>query len=362
MSLAKPNNISDYVKSETDIGLFVHTIANHWSETHTKETDDRWANLPYQAKQLIWITAAYFNGYVCPSERTVPNMQKLLSSCYPISKRCDGTPFEVIITDTKEESLIKKYDYFELHTFGVHSNCYREVVRMSIEALQEITQESVAEAFTNATEEERASHPAEDLFGPLEGITGQEFQMVQYEAYDTALHEAGHAVAYYLLGMDFAGVTIQPTDRNMGHVGRTIKHNVVYEPHKEAIAMYAGEIAVEVVLKQKLRSAWSAYNDCKYATKIIKQEVIQELSNPRDTYQYVFINADVLGLADKESPYIIYETIRRCVALRQEAVELITTHKDLVSALADELLKKQSMPREDVIQFLDDWKTQQNPQ
>ena len=350
------NRLCDYISTDTDIDLFVRTVANLWSDNHTKDTDDIVSVLPRQALQLLWIVAAYLNKDVRPSERTLDNMIKLLGACIPQAKRRDQTPFDILIEDCKIESIQDKYAYFKHQTFGVHSNCYRETVRLCTEALREVSLTELIEAInTSKNKRDAATEDSpKPLFGALTQNTGQDLQAELYTKLNTAIHEAGHAVAHYLLKEDFSGVTIVETDKSAGCVvlGEWCKK----ESH-EAIIDYAGAAAVEVFFAPVPTNVHGNRTDMRLATQAVKREVINELSNPRDALQYIFIDADALGLADKESPYIIYETIKRCVDLRQEAIDLITSHKDLVAALAEELLKKQSMPSEEVIQFLDEWKT-----
>ena len=360
MSQTETRNISEYIQTEANINLFVDAIADLWAEAHTKETDDHWTILPKQCHQLLWVIAAYLKEAVAPSERTIESMQKLLPTCLPLTKRHDDTTFDTLIGDCNIKNIQDNYAYFKNETFGIHSNCYRETVRLCQEALQELSQEDIEKALKNTEDKEEPSS-ATTLFGTLDGLTGQEHQILHYEAYPTALHEAGHAVAFYLLGIDFSGVTIIPADSNMGHVRPALK-KPAGTPREEAIITYAGAVGEAVALKHSHYSAWSSRGDYREATKIIKEEVIQDLSSPHEAYQYVFIDADILGLADQESPYIIYETIKRCAAIQQETIDLITEHKDMVIALAEELVKKQSMPSEEVIAFLDAWQSQHNPQ
>lgn len=348
------NNLLSCVKTEEDINLFVCTINQLWSQIHTKETDDVVLNLPPQSLQLIWIVTTYLKQNVKPSEHTIDSMLKLLKTCIPEPKWYDQTTFDILIENANQEIIKERYEYFKYRVFGIHSNCYREIVQLCLDALQEMQSETIVEAFKKAKKKsihQELQDIKEPFFGKLVQRTGQDYQVEQYEKYLTALHESSHAVAAYFLDLNFSGISIVTADNSSGCIQP--KEWTKEEAHKKAICYYAGAVGEIAVLKPVFPTVWQNRSDVHEATKIIKKEVVQELSNPQEAMKYVFVDADVLGLMDKESPYIIYETVRRCVELRQQAFDLIASNKDMVVALAQELLEKQYLPSEEVIKFLD---------
>ncbi len=358
--VSNKNMLFDYIKTEEDVTCFIETINNLHIEQQTNDNQEYLSSLPETVLQLLWIVTAWIIENTQPADRTIKNMIKLLETCTPLTKRVEKNAFDFIMEDCQQESIKTKYEYFKYRTFGIHSNCYQETKNQCIRILSELPLEQIIELLQiNKIEQStKIDDKNEPFWGTFNKITGQKLQIRLYEIPLTALHEAGHAIACYLLNVEMDGVTIISADDASGLV--KIKHKL--KPSKKAIIDYAGLVTEEVVFAPAYLRVWEASVDTKHATNIVKKEIIQELSNIREAQKYIFIDADELGLADNESPYIIYKTIQRCIELRQQAIDLISANKDMVIALAQELLEKKYMPGEEVVAFCDAWKSQNNHQ
>ena len=183
----------------------------------------------------------------------------------------------------------------------------------------------------------------EDLFNNLCHASGQEYQRMLYSEFRTAIHEAGHAVAGYLFKKDIVGITVVPSENNLG----TVCFND-YSP----IDYYAGDLAEEIYFNEKYIYPWACGPDFRNATKKTKTEVITETEENGLMQKYIHIDSDELGLKDKESPYVIKETIDRCNIYYNEARKLMVENIDLVEALAKKLMKEKTMCSGEVESFL----------
>lgn len=354
-----PTNPYAYIQSDEDVFVFLKITY----DIAMNDADDD-SNISQEAMQLLWILTAYLLHTCNIEDRTIESLIKLLNGpCAPASQREEKTTFDIMIEDWSEDhpELSKKYEYFKYNVFGVYSNCYKRIVSECLEVLNGVPFEKVAEEQKKikSTQNVLSDKDKASFFGfdKLIPIKGQNLQLRLYNKRQTAVHEAGHAVACYILKEPLDGATIIDSSKtgSMGHI--QVPKDYICEASAKAIRLFAGSIAEEIIYQFPFIPAWESESDFRRATSIIKNEIIANFSEPGQAQKYIFIDQEVLGLADKESPYIVYETIKRCVELRQAAFDLIVANKGLVEALAQELLDKKSMTGEEVISFLDNIST-----
>lgn len=341
------DNPFKYIHSQDDVIAFVRAIADVSASAGTAHP------IPYNVLRFLWVVAAYLLHSCRKEDLSVASMQKILKlACTPAPQRDFPTTFDIMVGDCQDETIKKNYEYFKVRTFGTYSNCYKKILALAMNVLESMPLDLILKKLQDIQSNESAPDTTDKpLFGELIQNKGQDLQYELYRKRLTTVHEAGHAVAYYLLGVDFLGADCIPYDTGDGHVLNEASDTI--EPYKDAIISFAGLVAEEVVYGPAAFDAWLSSSDSKHATELIKNEVITDLSNPVDAQKYVFIDADALGLQDKESPYIVYETIKRCLDLRQTALQMMEDHKPMVEALAEELLEKKSLAAEEIKEFLD---------
>lgn len=198
------------------------------------------------------------------------------------------------------------------------------------------------------TKDPNAPHDSEKpLFGECASTSGREFINDLYCERAVAIHEAGHAVAAYLLNVKLYGVSIIPNSFHTGHVSFADTKNLALE--NNIIITYAGEVAEQVLFAN---AGIAPYTDLEYVVQKVKETVLSEGELHEIAYKYKFLPGYELGLKDGEYPYVIYETINRCMKYYTKTYELIEQNKNLVQALSEELIKKKSFTGSEVESFL----------
>lgn len=340
------NILCSNVQSQDDITALIWTI----EKLVTSKDASKFVKT--ESLQLLWIIFAFLRVACNPEDFSIASALKILSACAPSPDRDLKTIFDIMVEDLSDPSTVfikEQYAYFKYSVFGTYSGFYGSIVTECKEILHSVSDDEVVSVYNNdnTVSSELGLKNDVELFGKLM----DQAKISPYEAWDTAIHEAGHAVAHYLFDSDFCGITIVPADNYSGLVKLAQEQTFNFE--KEAIFMLAGDAADEVFgLLRPCRSLVCSH-DFKHATAFLKDEIISRVKDSDMLHEYVFIDREVLGLKEKESPYIVYETIKRCVELREDATKLIQENRDLVEALALELLEKKSMAGEEVKVFLD---------
>ena len=335
------DNIFNHIRSLQDLDDFIEAVKIVYNSREGVCT------VSVVSLQLLWCVAAYVCFTARTDEHNIQAMAHILNkACNPTKERSQKNTFSIMVDNSSDEHLKENYDYFMLRVFGTYSNYYKTILKESREILDFIVSENEAliSSFKNISKTE-LNENREKLFGKLSNKTGQDKQIELYDRRKVAVHEAGHAIANILLKNPFAGVSIVSTSEGLGCVQPIGWSEVSSE--KKVISLYAGIAAEDVFFSPVFLDVWGASNDIQRATKIVKDDVLNETRVQASAQEYIFVDTDVLGL-NNDSPFIVYETIKRCVQLRQKAVELITTNKHLVQSLAEELLIKESLAYEEV--------------
>ena len=155
----------------------------------------------------------------------------------------------------------------------------------------------------------------------------------------TAYHEAGHAVARWAQGMGMREVTIIPDEKegSLGHVNphripKRVRDNLEFSyslaaegrARKEIIVLFTGYEAQRLVSLKISRFSWSA--DRKGIDDLLCHFVSDSYST--------------------QKLYLLWWKL-----LHAQAQKLVTNHKDLISALAEHLLKCERMSGCEVREF-----------
>ena len=340
------------IESDEDVTIFVTTFRDVIFDSLDNKIISK------EAQQLLWLLVWFVYHQTNKEEHSFESIQTLLDkTCTPVSYKEVQNAFDILIGDCTQPDIKEKYEYFKYNVYGLHSNCYKRIVSECLDLLTVLPADDFLEEFQKNKQNQTV--PVDEnikfLFGKLAYKTGQVLQIDLYEKQATAIHEAGHAVAHYLLNVPFDGVDIIPADDHCGIV-KAAPSFYEADASDKAVIFFAGSVAEDIVFQPSFSRVWNASYDFNWATKIIKEEIITQYSEPGQAQKYIFIDPGELGLAAHESPYIVFETIKRCVELRQAAFDLISANLSLVEALAHELLEKKIMTSEEVISFLDERK------
>ena len=180
---------------------------------------------------------------------------------------------------------------------------------------------------------------------------GQSYQAMLQEKPETAVHEAGHAVAHYLLGQEMVGASLHRKKDTGGWV--RLADPASLDPNERAVASYAAFAATKLIFG--VENYYGCGQDFSISTRVIKEAAQEEANKKGIAQQFLFIDADELGLADQESSYVVAETIRRCMDCYERAFDLIESHKSLVDLLAMRLLQKEAMTGAEIKAFCDEY-------
>jgi len=159
----------------------------------------------------------------------------------------------------------------------------------------------------------------------------------------TAYHEAGHAVAYFVYGLDFDYVSIMPEQIegiSLNGVVRRLSpvHSLPRSPEDVDLyvsrvinALYAGGISASLYASGPLLSASNASDECK----------IKNLCQKRDNWKCKF------PVGPKGDLYLKQRY--------QETLELMISHARLIDAVARALLLKQKLLHNEVAELYQAW-------
>ena len=426
-----------YLRTEEDVNRFVANIRKTAGEKGTNDF-----------LQFMWLITMYLVKYCCPHDRSIETMLKVVKdACQPF--QLDGIPltFEIMLEDTKDESLLEKFNLFKVKVISFDSSVYHKVYHDSIAFLSSVDEKDlltnlkyfaypthavlregdseyevwVSPSRSKIKSEYYGLHTFEVFFpsfffddkamkefGILHGrnawdlraflsenlegfltfvknsmtareslsvrpdfsgsdedlrvvqslyeeiptkLTGQAYQSRLQEKLFIAVHEAGHAVAHSLFGHEIVGASLH---RIKGYGGRVrVADRASLDPTKSAVSSYAAFIAVKLICG--VEDYFGSGEDFICATQVIKEAVENEAKEKGNAQQLLYIDADELGLADKQSPYVVAETIRRCMDCYDRAFSMIEENKNLVDLLAARLLQKETMTGAEIKAFCDDY-------
>lgn len=164
-----------------------------------------------------------------------------------------------------------------------------------------------------------------------------------------AYHEAGHALATKLLtDEEVPKVTIISSTSGAGGVTfRTPKETSLYSRkyiRKLIQIMYAGRVGEYVLLQDEDELTTGASDDIKQATNLIKQYITTfGMSN---TFGMINLNEFSKGTSiinSSDTDRVIKEASKMSNELYEEILKLLQEHKDLLKAIAEELLEKETL-------------------
>lgn len=438
ISFNKSENPFAYLRTEEDVNRFVTNIR--------KTAGEKGIN---RFLQFMWIITMYLVKNCSPLDRSIATMLKVVKeACQPVTKGEYKLTFEFMVEDTKDASLLEKFELFKTEMISFDSSTYQKIYQDSVAFLSSVqdkdllknlgylaypTQAVLREGNTeyelwftpsasnkvkaeyygcdtfevflpsvffddNAMQEFGIFHDRKPwnlnvfIFENLKGLLnlvkrsmtvgnsgsvrkdftdldedfsmvrslfddipskrkGQSYQAMLQEKPEFAVHEAGHAVAHYLLGHEMVGASLHRIKDTGGWV--RLADSAFLDPNERAIASYAGFAATKLICG--VENYYGCGEDFLQATSVIKEAVQEEAKKQGIAQQLLYIDADELGLADQESPYVVAETIRRCMDCYERAFDLIEQHKSLVDLLAMRLLQKEAMTGAEIKAFCDEF-------
>ena len=163
-----------------------------------------------------------------------------------------------------------------------------------------------------------------------------------------AYHEAGHAIVGYLQNEEVSKISIVPTTSGAG--GVTIfnqKKMGMYsktELESHIRTLYAGRNA-EVILNGEADITTGASNDIKEATKAIKGMV-----SAYGMSKYGLLNLEELDMPMSD---LMEEYMAISKKLETESMKLLTDNKDLLDRLSKELMEKETLDENDLIELFE---------
>jgi cell division protease FtsH len=181
-----------------------------------------------------------------------------------------------------------------------------------------------------------------------------------------AFHEGGHALVAYLLpnADPVHKITIIPRGRALGYtmtLPMEDKFLVTREEYIDELAMLlGGRVAEEIVFGD---ITTGAQNDLERATGIARQMVTEfgmsDLLGPQTLGQKqheVFLGRDLSAQPDY-SPQIAFEIdseVRRFIdEAHDEALEILTDHREHLTKLADVLIERETVDKDELVEILD---------
>ncbi|MEV2860444.1 ATP-dependent zinc metalloprotease FtsH [Paenibacillus larvae] len=198
----------------------------------------------------------------------------------------------------------------------------------------------------------------------------------EQEKKTVAYHESGHAiVGYYAENADMVHkVTIIPRGRAGGYVmmlpkeGEDRMMNTKSELLDKITGLLAGRVSEELFIGE---IATGAYSDFQRATGIARKMVMEfgmsEKLGPMQfgsTQGQVFLGRDI-GHEQNYSDAIAYEIDQEIQRITLEcydrAKQILTEHKDKVHLVAQTLLEKEQLDKDEIIQLLEHGKLEEKP-
>lgn len=198
----------------------------------------------------------------------------------------------------------------------------------------------------------------------------------EQEKKTVAYHESGHAiVGYYAENADMVHkVTIIPRGRAGGYVmmlpkeGEDRMMNTKSELLDKITGLLAGRVSEELFIGE---IATGAYSDFQRATGIARKMVMEfgmsEKLGPMQfgsTQGQVFLGRDI-GHEQNYSDAIAYEIDQEMQRITLEcydrAKQILTEHKDKVHLVAQTLLEKEQLDKDEIIQLLEHGKLEEKP-
>ena len=193
------------------------------------------------------------------------------------------------------------------------------------------------------------------------GPERRSLRIIEEEKRKTAIHEAGHALAaYYTPGNDKVHkITVVPRGRSLGLTAvlpEEEKHNYTKSQLKARLVYGLGGLAAEEVVLGEFSTGVG--NDLNRITSMARRMVCEvgmsERLGPRtfgDNNNNVFLGRD-MGNHEKtyseEMARIIDEEVKALVdEAHQRAVQIMTEHRDILDALTQALMDRESITAEE---------------
>ncbi len=155
----------------------------------------------------------------------------------------------------------------------------------------------------------------------------------------SAIHEAGHAVMVYLLGIDTYNVQVSHLHPKIVTV---LKDGVAKDVENMILIKYSGAIAEELFDGNIHLGCMGGHNsDFVSATELIKAYIIMTDSNVSKSLLNEELCEQIILLSNK-----FYE----------KAKSILIENRNMIEVIADELMKRHSLSENDIALILDDLK------
>lgn len=183
----------------------------------------------------------------------------------------------------------------------------------------------------------------------LKGHAKKDHTSTEEELRLIAWHEAGHTVAALHYGFEVSKVTIIPSTTGAGGVTfitpKKMGLHTLEELEASVRKTYAGRVGEWLLLKDERKLTTGAHNDIKQATQTI-QQIVTEFGMSKE---YGMLNLNDLNI---DSKIILNEVVQTAQRLEQETRDLLTENMDLVEAVANALLERETLYAEDLTAIL----------
>lgn len=205
-----------------------------------------------------------------------------------------------------------------------------------------ITLTSKREAITNADFDEAIIHILTN------GSSKKEYDKNEDEIKKTAYHEAGHAIIAYKTGKTVNTISIIPTTSGVG--GYTMseisedKMSTLQDYRNELMELYGGRAAETVLGGDISQSTNGCSNDIYVATQVAAEYISFKEGIDYTVYGEYGIN------------HIVTATKTIMSEIWDEALAMITDSWDLVVAVAEALLEKESLNTEEFLEIVSEKK------
>ncbi|WP_028583683.1 ATP-dependent zinc metalloprotease FtsH [Desulfogranum mediterraneum] len=191
------------------------------------------------------------------------------------------------------------------------------------------------------------------------GVERKGFMLSQDDKRTIAYHEAGHAIlAKFLPHADpIQKITIIPRGKAMGHIQQqplSDRHTYTKEYLKDRITILMGGRAAEqlCLLQQSTGSEDDLLRATEIATKMVCQWGMNERLGPlalaRSVGGFLGGNSEKMVHSDITSKHIDMEVRRLVETSYEQAFNLLSSHKNFLTYLADILLQTETLDEEEI--------------
>lgn len=166
-----------------------------------------------------------------------------------------------------------------------------------------------------------------------------------------AWHEAGHAIAGYVLGKDITKVSIIPSTSGAGGVTFSIPKNIstlsAEEIESEIIELYAGRIGELLLYEGELSKVTTgASNDIERASILIHNYIVKYGMSEKFGLLY-------LSKSEASNKCVIDDKIKLAKRLEEKSKKLLIENYDKLKAIAETLIKKNTINKKELIDIIE---------